>query len=295
MPAHYPIRAAAKLTGVAVETLRAWERRYHAVVPIRDGRGRLYGPAEIDRLILLRQAVESGHAIGQVAGLTDDELRDLHPAAAPAAAAGPSYVEPLVDGIQRCDSAAVDQELGRLAVLLPASDLIHRVVLPVMRLAGERWHNGSLHIAQEHLLSCCVRNLLGGLIRRGQPRRGAPRLLFTTPPGELHEFGILAAAMLASAHGLQVSYLGPNLPAAEVAFAARGMAPRVVVLGIMDTNATAGVRAEVARLAGELPPATELWIGGSGRTAAGSHLPNTVLLDDLATFEQHLGRLEHSQ
>lgn len=34
-PAHYPIRAVSKLTGVAIDTLRAWERRYSAVTPIR--------------------------------------------------------------------------------------------------------------------------------------------------------------------------------------------------------------------------------------------------------------------
>ena len=75
-PVHYPIRAVAKLTGVAIDTLRAWERRHSAVTPIRDDRGRMYSDADIARLRLLRGAVERGHSIGRVAGLSDAQLRD---------------------------------------------------------------------------------------------------------------------------------------------------------------------------------------------------------------------------
>ena len=53
----YPIRAVSKLTGIAIDTLRAWERRYGAVTPVRDSRGRLYSDADVARLRLLHQAV----------------------------------------------------------------------------------------------------------------------------------------------------------------------------------------------------------------------------------------------
>ena len=71
----YQIGAASKLTGISVDTLRAWERRYAAVVPKRGDRRRGYGQGDIERLILLRRVVERGHAIRSVAGLPDMELR----------------------------------------------------------------------------------------------------------------------------------------------------------------------------------------------------------------------------
>ena len=70
-PAHYPIRAVSRLTGISIDTLRAWERRHDAVTPVRDERGRMYTDADVARLRLLRQAVEQGHSIGRLAGLTD--------------------------------------------------------------------------------------------------------------------------------------------------------------------------------------------------------------------------------
>ena len=77
MPVEYPIRAAAKLTGISLDTLRAWERRYKAVTPARTKRGRLYDESAIRRLLLLKGAVERGRSIGQVASLPDAELEEL--------------------------------------------------------------------------------------------------------------------------------------------------------------------------------------------------------------------------
>jgi DNA-binding transcriptional MerR regulator len=75
--ARYPILAVSRLTGIGIDTLRAWERRHQAVTPVRDDRGRMYTNADIARLRLLRGAVEHGHSIGRLAGLTDAELRNL--------------------------------------------------------------------------------------------------------------------------------------------------------------------------------------------------------------------------
>ena len=303
MPVQYPIRAAAKLTGISLDTLRAWERRYGAVTPARTERKRLYDEADIRRLLLLRSVVESGRSISQVASLSDAELEELErqtrsftrkPETAAAAEVASPALQPLLEAINSYDHAATNEELGRLALLLRPDELVHRVVLPLMRLAGENWEKGNFQIAQEHMLSACMRNLLGGLVRLQKNGRGAGSILLTTPSGELHEFGILAAAMLAVAHDFRVAYLGPNLPARELLLAVEKSAPRVVVLGVMDTNATPAVLDDIHRLASDLPAATELWLGGSGasRISDGLVRGGLLVLEDLTQFERHLARLK---
>ena len=84
--ARYPIRAVSKLTGISIDTLRAWERRHAAVAPVRDDRGRLYTDADVDRLRLLHRALTHGHSIGRLAPLTNEELQHL--ASEPAASGG---------------------------------------------------------------------------------------------------------------------------------------------------------------------------------------------------------------
>ena len=75
-PTTYRIGAVARLTGVAADTLRVWERRYGAVSPQRSARGgRLYSPDDVARLRLMKHLVEAGDAISTVATLGLDALR----------------------------------------------------------------------------------------------------------------------------------------------------------------------------------------------------------------------------
>jgi DNA-binding transcriptional MerR regulator len=303
MPVKYPIRAAAKLTGISLDNLRAWERRYNAVTPTKTERGRIYDERAIRRLLLLKGAVESGRSIGQVASLPDAELEELErnarlynrkPEIPPAQEAVKTVIQPLLDAIGAYDYAATNDELGKLALLLRPDELVHRVVLPLMRLTGEHWENGNFQIAQEHMLSACVRNLLGGLVRLQKSGPEARRLLLSTPPGELHEFGILAAAVLAVGHEFEVAYLGPNLPAREVLRAVAKSEPQAVVLGIMKTNATPAVLDDVHQLAAELTQGSELWLGGSGASAVSNGITRDglLVLQDLTHFERQLARLK---
>jgi methanogenic corrinoid protein MtbC1 len=300
---HYPIRAAANLTGLSIDTLRAWERRYQAVTPIRGERGRVYGEREIRRLILLRDAVARGHAIGQVAGLGDSALEKL--LVGPVSAAktpGPDKTDkavsdallPVVAAIESFDYATANFQLGRLAALLPVDRLVSEVVFPLMKLVGERWHGGTLSIAQEHMTSSIVRNLLGGLVRLNTSSNHSQRILFATPSGELHEFGILASAMLAVADGFEALYLGSSLPALEIVAAAERTSPCAVVVGIKASEPAQETIEELRILALKLPKTVELWLGGSNvkKTLASIGSARTIALEDFSELEEHLARLK---
>ena len=81
----YPIAAVSRLTGLHLDTIRAWERRYAAVTPERGPRGRVYTDAHVQRLRLLAALVKQGHSIGQVAELPTPGLEELLHRTAPAA------------------------------------------------------------------------------------------------------------------------------------------------------------------------------------------------------------------
>jgi len=71
----YLIGVVTKLTGLSIDVVRVWERRYGAVRPARsDGGTRLYSDADVLRLKRLRQAVDKGFGIGQVARFSETEL-----------------------------------------------------------------------------------------------------------------------------------------------------------------------------------------------------------------------------
>jgi methanogenic corrinoid protein MtbC1 len=266
----------------------------------------VYGEADVRRLVVLRDLVAQGYAIGQVGRLNDRQLRALVERQLEAGQAPGlpgrirdggrprlEQIQNILQAVLRFDYAAADRELGRLATVLSARDVIHRVALPLMRAVGEQWHVGKISIAQEHLASALIRNLLGGLIRLYSPEQPPARLMFTTPAGEEHEFGILAGAMLAAGGGLGVIYLGPNLPADEIVTAVRRAGPDALVLGVAGTDAMPKLLEEIRHVAQKLPTRTELWLGGKEAARAQTVMAGrpTVLLTDFTSYERQLKRI----
>lgn len=259
----YPIRAVARMTGLSLDTLRAWERRYEAVVPGRGQRGREYSDADVARLRTLGELIGRGYSIGAIAPLPDAELAELldagRAAPTPRDASPTVDLAPLVRALDRFDLEALEAALNRHAVILPPSDLVFAVVVPLLREIGERWEAGRLRPAQEHLVSAAVRSVLGGLLRTTALRQGSPTVVFATPSGERHELGLLSAAVLAAAAGCRVVYLGPDLPADEIGHAAATTGAEVVVLSLTTPHGVS--RRELKALAQQLS-GLEAWVGG---------------------------------
>ena len=286
MPITYPIAAVSNLTGIGLDTLRAWERRYNAVTPVRVGRGRLYSETDVLRLRLLRQAVESGHPISKAVQLTNAQLSQV---AGEAFSHEESLADEIVHAIERFDYAEADQEMGRLASLLTPRDFLYSVVLPLVNHVGEAYHSKTMTAAQEHMTSSLVRNILGGMIRLHRVQRPPKKLMFTTPAAELHEIGILAAALLATVAGIGIVYLGPDLPAHEIVNAAKRSLPSALVLGLRSDESYA----ELRTIARELPEKIELWLGGAVPKMKPRRETGGVVLafDSMRLFEEQVRRL----
>jgi DNA-binding transcriptional MerR regulator len=266
--AHYPIRVVSRMTGLSVDTLRAWERRYQAVSPRRDGRGRTYSDAQVSRLKQLAVLVERGHAIGTIAGLSDAALRTLEqsPAAKQSARAAETDeidLSELLHAIKRYDLTGMEAIVNRHAVMLPPDTLVFAVVLPVLREMGERWQAGTVRPAQEHLVSAVMRTVLGGLLRTLSRPSAKTHLVFATLSGERHELGLLCAAVLAASAGHGVLYLGPDLPTADIAHAVRtSKATALVLAGTANMDINAEDLAPLKRL----PADVSIWVGGAHST-----------------------------
>ena len=258
----YPIRAAARMTRLSIDTLRAWEKRYDAVAPLRRNGIRMYRESDIERLNLLRQALERGLSISQAASQSDKNLQALaSETAQPAAKQKDAPIEAILDAIDRFDYAAADRALTRLATLLPPRDLVHDAALPLMRIAGERWHEQRMRIAQEHMLSQLLNNLLGSVLRLYAPRNPPATILMATLSGDLHAFGLMASALLAAGSGLGVVHLGASVPSTEIIFAAKRANARVVLASITGPQDELQCREQLRRLRGALPQGVEIWAG----------------------------------
>ena len=289
----YLIGRVTKLTGLSVDVVRVWERRYGAVRPARsDGGTRLYSDADIRRLQRLRQAVDGGHSISQAAKLSEDELDQLLAAEQPSIEAADPYRaarERFIEAVRTMDVVAADQELARAASLFPARELVLKIVAPILDEVGERWVHRDFSVAHEHIASGLLRSVLGSLFRLYPPSGNANTMVLATPAGERHEFGLLLAALLASAQGWRVVFLGTDVPAAEIALAVRLTNARVLALSLATGHA--GISDELSEVARLIPFSTRVWIGGA---EAAKHTElitraNWILVRTLEELNDRLG------
>jgi DNA-binding transcriptional MerR regulator/methylmalonyl-CoA mutase cobalamin-binding subunit len=271
------------LTGLSPHVLRAWERRYQAVTPLRTPGGtRRYRESDVARLRLLAAATGAGHPIGDVARLSEAELRRR--------TAGPGE-EPrpqlrlMLEAIDRLDANETERLLGIQLAAQGPRRFVAAVVEPLMREVGNRWEDGRLSIASEHLASAAVRNLLGGMLRRMAPSSQSLPILFTTLPGERHELGALSCTVVAVELGANAIYLGPDLPAGEVVAAAGATHAGAVAVSASGCAPARQRERAVRQLRRALPRDVALWLGGSG--SEGLALPDrTERIEGLEDFEQ---------
>lgn len=254
----YPLGVVARLTGLSAHVLRAWERRYGAVRPVRTPGGtRRYRESDVQRLQLLRAAVSAGHSIGEVATASEAELTrrlELRPSA-PAPA-----LDPILAALERLDLVESERLLGVQLAALGSGEFVRSVAAPLLREIGRRWESGQLCIASEHLASSTLRSLLGTALRPRAAALLAAPILFTTLQGEQHDLGSVMAAVAASEAGSFPVFVGGNLPVAEIVEAAESVGACAIALGASHMDETSD--AQLAALRESLPSDIPIWVGG---------------------------------
>jgi len=245
----------ARRTGVAAELLRAWERRYGLLDPMRTPAGyRLYSGDDVRRVARMRELLASGLSAAEAARAT--LAAPVAPRAATAPATAPAELRAAVE---RLDDAAVHAVFDRLLADFSLDAVLEGVVLPFLRELGEGWARGEVTVAQEHFGSNLVRGRLLGLAR-GWDRGSGPRAVLACPAGERHDLGLLCFGLALREHGWRITFLGADTPSDTLAETAAGLAPEAVVLGVADPALLEPVVEPIRALAGS----TVVWVGGAG-------------------------------
>ncbi len=311
----FPIKAVVNKTGLSPHVIRIWERRYHAVTPKRTATNRrVYSEADVERLMCLQSAITAGHSIGQIAQLPLEKLRALaqrnEPHLVPSVRAMAStpavlsantppelgahaYLENCLAAVQRFDAATLEAILARANVALGPLQMIDRVILPFVNRVGEMWHEGTLRVMHEHLATSAIRTFCTNLKGPQDLPATAPAIVVTTPTGQAHELGALIVALVARHHGWNAIYLGPNLPAEEIAAAAEVSQARVVALSIIYPADDPALPLELQRLRNYMRAEVALIVGGrsAGGYAKVLNEIGAITLHDAAEFRRTLDAL----
>lgn len=246
----YSIQLASKISGVGIHTIRAWEKRYGAVVPQRNPSGRReYSDIDIERLVLLSELCVLGHSIGQIARYPTPDLKEL---LKKLGKMNPSLKTPKLGHVER---SAVDtesslqglllalrsykldiisHEIQKLKILLGPRELAMDILAPLLREVGRCVAEKSLNISQEQALCSLLKFHIGHALFKVQDTKAkkADTMILATPEGEIHEFGIFNAGLLCGHYGFKFYYLGASLPVTSLLDAYQSVEANKIILGV---------------------------------------------------------------
>jgi len=252
----YTLSEAAEATGVAAQTLHAWERRYGAITPQRTATDRrLYTFEDIQRLRLLKAGVGLGHRISTLVLMENEKLQNL------LADGGRETHFELLKYLRQMDFRNFERALSAIYSTLGPTAFIKSIVVPLMVEIGDLWENGLLSITAEHIGTSMIRSYTASSLHFGNSSRPKSTGVFTTFEGELHELGILGAAVLAQNLEVNCIYLGPQLPANEIVEAAKHFKADFICLGA-KTISDSRMLVQIETLVSGLHEDVEILIGG---------------------------------
>jgi MerR family transcriptional regulator, light-induced transcriptional regulator len=269
------------------------------VSPTRtEGGQRLYSDLDVERLLRLRRLTEHGHAIGRIASLPLPELVRLEEEAPAerveiASQGAADAATAALQAARRFDAVELQAVLERAAVTLGVPVFLDQVVSPLLERIGEGWSERSVSVAQEHMASAVIRRVLGWLLRVYEVRNGALRVVVATPPHHAHEFGALMAAASAAAEGWNVTYLGPDLPVADLVSVVGQSGARAVALSAVHQPQGGDLLGALRDIRARLPSDVILLVGGSGalQVRGEAEAAGARVIESLAEFRALLPRL----
>jgi len=222
-----------------------------------------------------------GQSISQIAGLSEDQLRELIPAT-PAetaddetlAASGgvENHLNHCLQSLKNLDAVQFEIRLLRASVNLGQRVFLERLLHPLLEMTGEMWSEGRLSVAHEHLASAVVRSMLGSMHLPGTSDAYRPLMVSTTPSGQLHEFGSLMVLVAASSRGWRTLYLGPNMPAEDIVSAVQDRKASAVALSIVYPADDPHLPAQLRKLRQMAPADIPILVGGRSANAYASVL-----------------------
>lgn len=298
MEASYPMKTVAKKTGLSPHVIRIWERRYGAVQPSRTASNRrAYSDQDVEKLSLLGQLIQAGYSIGEIAQRDVGELKKIAGEGMTSPAGqnplAKKYIQQCLDRVSRLDERGLEQILNRASLEMSQRHFLEQLVAPLVNEVGCRWENGSFRVAHEHFATSFLRSYLGNTRATFSENASGPKVVVGTPAGQLHEIGALLAAKTAQAEGWNVVYLGPNLPAEDLAAATLKADAKVLALSVVYPPDDPAFVGELERLKQLLPPSVKVVYGGHCAKAYGDVIQEQGgdVVKDLGDFRHYLQQL----
>ncbi|MBM4426174.1 MAG: MerR family transcriptional regulator [Chloroflexi bacterium] len=304
----FNLKAVLRETGLAADTLRAWERRYGLPTPQRTAGGhRLYSQYDIETIKWLIGRQAEGLSISRAVDFWNehiasgtDPLAGSNPLSfGSAQAVSPTHTDTTLDAIRvewiaaclNFSETAAEQSLNKAFSIFPVEAVCLDVLQKGMAEIGALWYENRASVQQEHFASGLAMRRLDALLSASPVPTRPQTVLVGCPPGEWHTFTPLLISLLLRRRGLNVIYLGANVPADRFAETALKVRAHLVVLVAQTLISAASLQHSALSLSNQK---VNVAFGGrifSIRPAIVDHVPGHHLGKTLDSSVQEVGNL----
>jgi MerR family transcriptional regulator, light-induced transcriptional regulator len=218
-----------RYSGISVHSIRAWEKRYHALRPQRtEGNTRYYDGDQLRRLLNIASLMHSSYKISELCSLPDSKLYELISQSFENSELPKDelLVSQMVSAAMNFDHALFEKVFSRAMKHYGMENTYLQVIYPALQRVGVMWSADSIAPAQEHFISYLIRWKLDSCIDSLPiPNDSAPHWLLFLPENEFHETGLLMAHYLIRQSGHRCTYLGANVPSHSLQLAVQKIKP----------------------------------------------------------------------
>ena len=291
------IHRVAKLTGLSKDVIRVWERRFGLLKPTRGAnRYRNYSDEDVTLLRFLKEQLDAGSSIGELAKLGREELLGRARASAPRV----SFVDntfsrllrELLSTLNPFDRVTFEKRLNGAVAVVPFEEALHGILLPLQEQVGQLWHEGHVNVALEHYVTKQIQQKIFSAMNQLPVAEFGAKVIVACPPGEEHDIAALAVAYRCRVRGCRVYYLGANVPIASLTNLCDKVKPDLTIISFPLALPEANAAALVQSLTHEVVPASRLAVGGHGALAMRDLFvkSNIEIVEDFADLDVMLDR-----
>ena len=229
----FPIRDVSRLTGVNPVTLRAWERRYGLIQPIRTESGhRLYSKADIETVNRILGWIERGVAVSKVGKILarDDQQAEAIRAERDSVEESelPQWRARLLLAVKAFDDRQLESLYGQILATYPLNVAFQEILMPLWNELLR--HQGRFGQASEWLFFDAFLRIHAFQRLQAATLSPAPRVLLSAIPGECRKLELLVAALLMSSDDLVVKVLGMGQPFDELTLVCEKTHPQALII-----------------------------------------------------------------
>ncbi|MEO6231593.1 MAG: MerR family transcriptional regulator [Ferruginibacter sp.] len=223
----FTIKDLENLSGIKAHTIRIWEQRYHFLKPCRtDTNIRYYSNEELKKVLNIALLNKYGFKISHINKMDAGEVRDKILSLTHIQAQQERIINELIEHMIDMRIQKIEDVLDHYIQMKGIERAITQIIFPYMEKIGILWITNHINPAQEHLVTNIVRQkLIVGIESASSTLKVDKTVLLFLPEGEYHEIGLLVMYYILKSRGVNVIYLGANVPLKDVEYVGNLLKP----------------------------------------------------------------------